>query len=307
MTTATATAPDLDKLNATIDGISAVVGQLGGVTSAFSPLLTTGLKSNPLTAMFGYAAEGVEKATNLTAPPLRLAYDVASGALSSPLDLLTTMKPELQGLADVIKADPELASALNDAMVKDPTFLPGLIRMSSSTDGTAFLSSVEEGLQNPEVRANLTLGLQNLAEREDIDFSDFEEFANSATQYDMAKPEESRARVINAHLNMGLTEENAEETMAAGRDGFWKDILQNPERLGGWIGNMLEDMGLPAGFAESIASFIPGMINMIGGAPEFIKDWMGPEYQEYYSENVVPAAQGAMEAGRSNMTLAMNY
>lgn len=285
----TATAQDFDQVDAAIHGVTAV------------------FKSNPLTAMFGYAAEGLNKAANLTTPPLRLAYDVATGALSSPLDLLVSTKPELKGLVDAVKADPELASALNDAMTKDNTFLPGLIRMSSSEDGSAFLSTVEETLKDPEVRANLTLGLQNLAERDDVDFADFEELTNSLAQYDMEKPEESKARVVKAHLGMGLTEDDAEETLAAGRDAFWKNILQEPERLGGWIGNMMEKMGMPAGFAEAVASFIPGMIKMIGGAPEFIKSWMGPEWSEYNQEHIQPAIEAGRDLGRNNMTLAMNY
>ena len=296
-----------DNLNAAIGGLTQAVGTLGNIANSSATYIAEGLKATPLTMAFGYAVEGLQTAANVAAPPIRLAYDAATGAMSSPLDMLATIKPELSGLIDTVKEDPALASALNNAMTQDPTFLPGLVRMSSSSDGGAFLSTVEKGLKNPEVRANLTLGLQNLAEREDIDFSDFEELVGSVREYDMEKPEESRTRVVNAHLAMGLTEDDAEETLAAGRDAFWEDILQNPERLGGWIGNMLEKIGMPAGFAEAVASFIPGMINMIGGAPEFIKDWMGPEYQEFYQNTVKPAAQSAMESGRNNMTLAMNY
>lgn len=267
------------------------------LTSAFDKL-----RSNPLANAFTTAAQNL---SYIAPEPLRVAYNAATMATEMPTDVLSYIKPELQGFADAIKADPALEQAFNDAMKNDPTFLPGIIRMTQNDGGNAFLASLANSLDNDQVRGNFTLALQNLAEREDIDFEDFEKAADALATYDNTM--EGRDRVVSGFEGLGLTAESADQILAEGKKDFWNNILRDPERLGGWFGNMAQSLGLPPGLAETLAAVIPSAINMLGDLPQAFSSLMGPDWHNLWENDIKPGMANVQDTGRANMQFANTF
>ncbi|MFA5592553.1 MAG: hypothetical protein WC989_04485 [Micavibrio sp.] len=275
-------------------GIAAIGGAVNAIGTvadrAFTAFDKSGLSS--LGGVFSLAVNPVRSIQGV--------YQMATLAKESPLDFAATVKPELKDLVTAIGKDNPLEQAINDAMEKDPTFKAGLIRMSSSEGGSALLSTLGDSLKDETIRANLALGIQNLAERDDIQFEHLEETVNSLAEYDITDPK-SKNRVVDAFKSMGLTENDANETLDAGQQLFWKNILNEPERLGGWVGSLFQKMGFPEGFAETIAAALPKVIETLGNLPTILSNWMGPEWQEYKDNTIAPIASELRDAGRANI------
>ncbi len=199
----------------------------------------------------------------------------------------------------------DLASALQQAAVNDKTFIPGMKDFIESSTGTGSTESLLKTLQNPEFRADLTIGLQNLAAQDDITFANLSELIGAATEYDATNMQASDRRVVAAYTGMGLPAEAAHKAISDGKMSefkeFMHDLFHNPDEAGGKLGNMLEGLGLPEGITQAIAGFLPQFANLISQIPEFLGNMFEGSGWDKVGGHIGAAVEGAQREGLENM------
>jgi len=185
------------------------------------------------------------------------------------LDMMASENPDWKGATDIIKQDDTLKAALKDALVKDDSFLPGIMEMTKGKNGKDALKFLAEELKNPENRGKLSTVLQDVANRSDVNFAEFQ-----TQTTDM------------------LTK------------SFMKDIFNHPERIAGMLGSFFDKIGLP-GVGEFLAGFAPLIYNGLKAAPGLLKDMVydeNPEAQQFAENYVKPV----LDQGRKDIAAYTN-
>lgn len=219
----TATAPEIEKANTVVDGIERAVGVAGDVAMRF--------QSPVLAAMFGpVAGIGFDKAVAVARPTLKAAYNSVADTTTkllneasniavrdhiskmepnAVLDFAAEQSPELKEIAEVGKTDPAFAQAFKDMLVKDKEALPQIKEMLKEDSSGVAVEYLKGAVKNPETRGQLTLKMQEVAERDDYDFKD-------------------------------MQKELLESAQANSWKEFFHDILANPnkflEKMENWLG-----------------------------------------------------------------------
>jgi hypothetical protein len=182
----TATAPDLDKLNTTVDHVAGAVGSVGEVAMNFS--------SPVLRAMFGpVASAGMFEPLNTVKPVLKNAYDSVAETTTKMLneasniairDHISKMEPnevldfaakeipDLKEIAEIGKTDPAFASAFKEMLVKDGQALNDIKATLEEEGSGATLIVLKELIKNDQTRAELTLKMNKVADSENYGFAD---------------------------------------------------------------------------------------------------------------------------------------
>ena len=197
-------------------------------------------------------------------------FNAYSGILASrePSQILNSISkgfPEMKGTLDKIAADPKLASAFKDALVKDPTMLEGLQRLAGKEGGMNGLKMLEEGLDSPAVRKTLTIGLENLANQDEIKFAQLERFANSVSEFDTGNLNESRLKIKESMMGLGIEESTANGLIVKGgaeivSGRFQKDPMGSLSAIGDYATDNLSGMG---GFLGSTLAAIGPMLSKL--------------------------------------------
>ncbi len=192
---------------------------------------------------------GIRDATNIAnSDDFREALETKSP--TEILDAIGNADEKLSNLTDIIKADPELASAFKNALVRDPTVLEGLKEIASNESGEGLsIAALEQGLSHPiagEIaRGKLTDALNHVADT-DAEFSHIIAMGNEAS---------------NLANNDGMD--------------FLDMILE-----GG--GDMIRSIGASLGLPQELIDMIAEMVDKISGVVGVIKeklDFDTPSFQ----------------------------
>lgn len=217
------------------------------------------------------------------------------------LDKVAKDNPDWKNLASIAKTDEPFKNAFKDALVKDETLMQFFDKMREHPQGDEIGKFFAKNFKNPEFRGNMTLALQNIADRDDIKGEDMGELFDGMSQYDPSNSKASNKRIVQAMSKLGVPEEKSQKMILEAQGEFFKDILKNPQKLGGFLGNMLDQIGLPPQISNFIASFVPGIMEFIGNVPQYLSNfWNDPANKEVreLNENVV---QPALGQGRDNI------
>lgn len=299
---AEAATPEKVSLGEVVTGIRDVTARtmdaMQPVADGLSAALPFGLGK-----VFSASAEMTQQVANIGLSPLKSAYEIVSSG--TPAEILTKMHPELQEAM----ADPAFASALNNALIKDDTMLPGLINMTKREGGSEVFKNFAESLKDPQNRNSVTVALNKVADDPNVKFGHLEEAFKSLTEYDPMKPEESRKRAHEAWTAVGATAEDADHFIEQGTEDFWKDILKHPERIGGMLGNMFATLGMPKEFCEYAAGFATKLVQGVQGLPGLAKGivWDGNQELQDYTENYIkPGLESVKQTGADALSYKMS-
>jgi len=140
---------------------------------------------------------------------------------------------------------------------------------------------------NPEVAANLTMALNEVAAQDSVTFEQLDNLLVAIEAKDV--------EAINvAYKALGFTEEEAnaatQNLQNFAMQDFLQNFLENPMESIGQLGNMLVDMGWPPGIVDTITGFLPQIAEFIGNVPEFAGNlFEGSGYQQVWQDHIQPA------------------
>jgi hypothetical protein len=261
-----------------------------------------------LGGMFHQAGQFVTETTGTVMQSFSAAAFRVQAANQTPkqmIDNLVASNPDkLSGLGELAKADESFAGALHEAVVNDATLAKGIVEISNTAGGGDFLNQLENALRNPELRGDLALGLQNMAQQDAITFDNLKQLTEAVNLYDPADLEASNQRVIDAYASLGIPEENA---LRAIRDGqmnaakeFLHDLFNNPDEAFGKLGNFIEGLGLPPEIGQFIAGLLPQIQSLVAAMPEAMGNVFAP-HVAFYEEHIDPWVDKTMAEGAQNM------
>jgi len=202
------------------------LAQVEPVREAFNEMGTRGLAT--LEAVATSALDGMPPEATGWIPSLvaevqeRVVTAVEQGARErfssmSPnevIDAIIEESPEFAEVGALIKTDPTLAGAIQSALVDDPSMLSGITTLINGEGGPELLGRLEDILASPEARGTLATVLQNVAESDTINFTQFNNIVTSFSQFDMENMEVSNLRVLSALEGAGFSAEEAQTALS---------------------------------------------------------------------------------------------
>ena len=243
----------------------------------------------------GFAANALNIAKNFINVALEenaipaLQQDISEMTPNEAIDLVIDKIPAFAGVGAVMQqsGNEELAEALQNVMVQDDTFIPGTMKYMSGENGASSLEAIEKAIANPEVAANLTMALNEVAAQDSVTFEQLDNLLVAIEAKDV--------EAINvAYKALGFTEEEAnaatQNLQNFAMQDFLQNFLENPMESIGQLGNMLVDMGWPPGIVDTITGFLPQIAEFIGNVPEFAGNlFEGSGYQQVWQDHIQPA------------------
>ena len=216
--------------------------------------------------------------------------------------------PNLHGVTDAIKSNPELSSAIVNFIKSDINAISEIKSLFSPEGGeeiteaqkAAMIQTLEAALNDPEKAADMAQALNNIAADpdDDITIDDLKELNNAIKDYDIWNPIKSAERLQKAYVGLGMSIEDANEAIeheALNRIngsglglfvGVMSAIGLDPQWLMEKLGSLLEMIGVSSDVTNSLTS----MFNDKGMAqlPEFAKDMIGiGEHSAVAEENTI--------------------
>ncbi len=222
-----------------------------------------------LTSFFSYAAEatGFEsvfktlgaaaKMVGLEEPFNAVSRSLIKGAMkqmtpNQVLDTIATKDPKTKGLTDAIRGDPKLAKSFRNALIEDPSMLPGLEKMGKG-EGNIDTSQLIKSLQNPNSRRIFGEVLDKIAEspNDKWNFGTLETLSGH-----MKHGEDAKATALLGEMKIGV---------GGGIDigdmiNFVKDLVTNPQMAMSNLADKLIESGvIPADKADAFREKINGV------------------------------------------------
>lgn len=106
------------------------------------------------------------------------------------IDAFAEVRPDWKPVMDEIKNDPALSGALKNALVKDPTMLDGFAEMVDSGNGNTTPAELAQTLKDKQARGALTFVLNEVANKEEYEFSTLKRFMDGTRQQQVAQLDE---------------------------------------------------------------------------------------------------------------------